>query len=82
MDYKDPKGYDFERLIDELRISGGANPNDLMLLLALEGRRNQPIHVDDIRPVNIRRSSPYSGTFLHIPPQGPGETVKDYLQFR
>jgi hypothetical protein len=52
-----------------------------MLTLTLEGRRNQPIHVDDVRPVDIHRSAPYNGTFLSIPPQGPGETVKIMFNF-
>lgn len=81
LDYQDPAGYSLTRLIEELRATGGANPNELMLSLTLEGRRSQPIHVDDIRPVNIHHSAPYSGTFLNIPPQGPGETVKIMFNF-
>jgi hypothetical protein len=68
-------------LITDLRTRGGANPNELLLRITLEGRRNQTINVDDIRPVNIRRSSPYDGTFLNIPPQEPGETVKMMFNF-
>lgn len=81
LDYRDPNGYDLNRLINDLRAAGGANPNELLLALTLEGRRNQPIHVDDIRPVDIRHTEPYSATFLNIPPQGPGETVKVMFNF-
>jgi hypothetical protein len=81
LDYQDPDGYTLDRLINDLRAAGGANPNELLLALTLEGRRNQPVHVDDIRPVDIRHSAPYSETFLNIPPQGPGETVKVMFNF-
>jgi hypothetical protein len=81
LDYRDPDGYDLNRLINDLRAAGGANPTELLLALTLEGRRNQPVHVDDIRPVDIRHTAPYSGTFLNIPPQGPGETVKVMFNF-
>jgi hypothetical protein len=81
LDYQDPNGYSLDRLISDLRAAGGANPNELLLALTLEGRRNQPIHVDDIRPVDVRRTEPYSATFLNIPPQGPGETVKVMFDF-
>lgn len=76
----DPTG-DLGRLIAELRAEGGANPNELPLRITLEGRRNQPINVDDVRPVDIRRFKPYDGTFVSIPPQEPGETVKMMFNF-
>jgi hypothetical protein len=63
-------------LVEELRAAGAADPNVLTVRVTLEGRRNQPIKVDAIEPVNIRRQAPYSGIFLSIPPQGPGNTIK------
>jgi len=81
LDYRDPGGYSLNKLIDDLRKAGGASPNALQLAITLEGRRNQPIHVDDIRPFDIQYAPAYSGTFLNIPPQGPGETVKVMFDF-
>ncbi|GII86043.1 hypothetical protein Ssi03_40330 [Sphaerisporangium siamense] len=68
-------------LIDELRAGGAANPLALHLVLTLKSRRDQVIHVDDVRPVDVRRAAPYAGTFLFVPPQGPGETVKMMFDF-
>lgn len=65
--------YSLFDLARDLRAVGAATPIDEMnLVITLEGRRNQDIHVDNIRPVKIRRTSPYSGTYLDIPPQDPG----------
>jgi hypothetical protein len=69
------------KLITELRGRGGANPDELRLLITLEGRRNQPIFVDDIRPVNISYAAPYAGTLVNIPPQEGGETLKMMFDF-
>lgn len=63
-------------LVGELRAAGAANPNVLTVRVTLEGRRNQPIKVDTVEPVNIRRQAPYAGIFLSIPPQGGGNTIK------
>jgi hypothetical protein len=69
------------RLITDLRAKGGANPNELNLRVTLEGQRRQTINVDGVYPVNIRRTKPYDGTFLSIPPQEPGETIGMMLNF-
>jgi hypothetical protein len=69
-------GYTLNRLLTELRNGGGANPSYLDLKITLEGRRNQPIHIDRIYPVELRRSSPLQGTLLNIPPEAPGKTIK------
>lgn len=81
LDHQDQGGYGLDTLVGELREVGGANPQELMLRLTLEGRRNQPIRVDDVRPVNIRRRAPLRGTLLFIPPQGPGQTIKMMFDF-
>ncbi|GII64525.1 hypothetical protein Skr01_46100 [Sphaerisporangium krabiense] len=68
-------------LVDGLRAGGAATPVALNLVLTLKSRRDQVIHVDDVRPVDVRRAAPYAGTFLFVPPQGPGETVKMMFDF-
>jgi hypothetical protein len=68
-------------LITDLRARGGANPDELRLLITLEGRRHQRIFVDDIRPVNIKYAAPYAGTLVNIPPQEGGETLKMMFNF-
>ncbi|WP_143740182.1 hypothetical protein [Micromonospora echinospora] len=64
-----------KQLTDVLGSAEPARPVVLNLRLTLEGRRNQPIFVDRISPVDIEREVPYSGTFIHIPPQISGSTV-------
>ena len=74
-------GYDLERVMRELRAEGAANPDELFLRITLEGHRNQPVFVDDVRPVDIRRTAPLKGAFLDLPPQDGGETLKMMFDF-
>ncbi len=74
-------GYDLDKVMRELRAAGAANPDELFLRLTLEGRRNQPIFVDDVRPVDIHRTAPLKGAFLDLPPQDGGETQKMVFDF-
>lgn len=69
----------FDRLVSQLRKMGAATPNALNLVITLEGHRSQRIKIDDVRPVNVRRRPPYAGAFLDIGPEGPGETIKMFL---
>ncbi|MEV4894486.1 hypothetical protein AB0K48_34385 [Nonomuraea sp. NPDC055795] len=69
-------------LIRELRAAGAATPIDQMNIgVALEGRRHQPIRVDAIYPVEIKRTAPYSGVWLHIPPADEGSTLQIMFDF-
>ncbi|MFI5960022.1 hypothetical protein [Cryptosporangium sp. NPDC051539] len=68
-----------EALTAQLRAAGAADPNVLTVRVTLEGRRNQPVKIDAIEAVNVQRRNPYSGIFLSIPPQGPGNTIKMML---
>jgi hypothetical protein len=81
LDYRDPGGYDLNQLVRELHAVGGADIPKQTLRLALEGRRNQPIRVDSIQPINIRHNKPYSGTLLFVPPQDSGNTVEMMFNF-
>ncbi|WP_141579707.1 hypothetical protein [Actinomadura sp. WMMA1423] len=74
-------GHSLSGLINEVRAVGGANLDALYLMVRLEGRRNQPLFVDDVRPVNIRRTRPYAGTLVDIPPQEGGEPFKMIFNF-
>ncbi|WP_433812600.1 hypothetical protein [Actinomadura scrupuli] len=78
---QNPDGYGMDKLIAELRAAGAANPDELYLLIRLEGRRNQPLFVDDVRPVDIKRARPYAGTLVNIPPQEGGDTSKMIFNF-
>lgn len=78
---QDPDGYSMDKLIDELRAAGAANPDVLYLVIKLEGRRNQPLFVDNVRPVNLKRTRPYAGTLVNIPPQSGGDTAKMIFNF-
>ncbi|MFF5114752.1 hypothetical protein [Streptosporangium sp. NPDC000509] len=69
----------FDRIVSQLRTMGAATPNALNLVITLEGHRSQRIKIDDVRPVNIQRRPPYAGAFLDIGPEGPGETIKMFL---
>jgi hypothetical protein len=64
------------KLTTELRAAGAADPNILTLRLTLEGRRAQPIRIDAIEAVDVRRQRPYTDTFLSIPPQGMNNTIR------
>lgn len=77
----EPDGYNMEKLVDELRAAGAANPDELYVLIRLEGRRNQPLFVDDVRPANLKRTRPYAGTLLNIPPQEGGDTSQMIFNF-
>ncbi|GAB3806725.1 hypothetical protein [Micromonospora zhanjiangensis] len=81
LDYTDPDGYSLDRLAAELRAAGGAEIPKQTLRLTVEGRRNQPIRVDSIKPVNVRREKPYDGTLLFVPPQESGNTVEMMFDF-
>jgi hypothetical protein len=81
LDHRDPDGYGLRQLVGELRAAGGADIRKQTLRLALEGRRNQPIRVDSVQPINIRRSKPYDGTLLFIPPEDSGNTVEMIFNF-
>jgi hypothetical protein len=78
---QDPDGYSMEKLVDELRAAGAANPDELYLVIKLEGRRNQPLFVDNVRPINVKRTRPYAGTLVNIPPQEGGDTSKMIFNF-
>ncbi|MEV3925859.1 hypothetical protein [Actinomadura coerulea] len=73
--------YSLSNLINEVRAAGGANLDKLYLMVKLEGRRNQPLFVDDVRPVNIKRTQPYAGTLVDIPPQEGGEPFQMIFNF-
>ena len=52
----------------ELRAAGAATPvGDMNLIVTLEGRRHQDLHVTGVYPVEIRRFPPYDGTWLNLP---------------
>jgi hypothetical protein len=68
--------YGLSDVINEIRSAGGANLDRLFLMVRLEGRRNQPLFVDDVRPVEIRRTKPYAGTLVDVPPQEGGEPAE------
>ncbi|MGC4804170.1 hypothetical protein [Micromonospora sp. DT233] len=74
-------GYTLDRLAEELRAAGGADVPEQTLRLALEGRRNQPIRVSSVKPVNIRRTKPHAGTLLIVPPQDSGNTLEMMFNF-
>ncbi|MEU4516284.1 helix-turn-helix transcriptional regulator [Nonomuraea wenchangensis] len=65
----------------ELRAAGAATPVELNLLLKVQGKSDQPIYVDSVKPVDIRHTEPYNGTFLNIPPAEPGKTIKMLFNF-
>ncbi|QXJ25799.1 hypothetical protein AGRA3207_007350 [Actinomadura graeca] len=77
----DANAYNLSRLIEEVRSAGGANLQKLNLVIKLEGRRNQPLFVDNVHPVNIKRTKPYRGSLVNIPPQEGGETIKMMFDF-
>ncbi|MFI1585041.1 hypothetical protein [Embleya sp. NPDC020630] len=68
--------YTFDRLAAELRVAGGAELGRLTLRVPLTSARGEPIEVDEIRPVDIRRTAPYAGTLVNVPPQDSGTTLK------
>lgn len=81
LDHRDPGGYNLDTLIADLHRRGGANPESQMLRITLEGRRAEPIRVDNVYPVDINRTPPLDGTYLDIPPQAPGETINMMFNF-
>ncbi|MEV0734268.1 HNH endonuclease signature motif containing protein [Polymorphospora sp. NPDC050346] len=77
-----PDDFDgFRQLQADLRAAGAANPHTLTLRVTLEGRRNQPIRIDDVRPISLRRTDPHSGTLLDIPAQSSGQTIRMMFDF-
>lgn len=71
-----PNNIDMRAAHDDLLAVGAASVDTQYLTIKLEGRRNQNIFIDRIKPVDIRRSAPYSGTLINIPPQDGGERCK------
>ncbi|MFI9643975.1 hypothetical protein ACIG87_28665 [Micromonospora sp. NPDC051925] len=74
-------GYTFDRLAKEMRAAGGADIPEQTIRLAIEGRRNQPIRIDSVKPVNVRHDKPYGGTLLLVPPQESGTVVEMMFNF-
>jgi hypothetical protein len=56
-----------ERAFDE---AGAVSLGIELLQLQVEGRRNQPVTIVDIRPKIIRRTIPLAGTLIDIPSEG------------
>jgi hypothetical protein len=56
-----------ERAFDE---AGAVSLGIELLQLQVEGRRNQPVTIVDIRPEIIRRTIPLAGTLIDIPSEG------------
>jgi hypothetical protein len=75
-----PEGYG-DRIRTDLMAAGAASVDRQYVTIKLESRRNQPIHVDNIAPVNIKRSKPYRGTLVNLSPQEGGETLKMLFDF-
>ncbi|MFB4271348.1 hypothetical protein [Nonomuraea sp. GTA35] len=74
--------YTIEDLKRELRAAGAATPvSDMNLIVTLEGRRHQDLHVKAVYPVEMRRSAPYDGTWLNIPSQDGGSTLQMMFDF-
>lgn len=65
----------------ELMARGAASLDNQLVTIKLEGRRNQKIFIDDIRPVEVKRGKPYSGTLVSFPDQSGGSTEKMILDF-
>jgi hypothetical protein len=68
-------------LYAELRAEGAADPRYMYLGTTLEGRTRQTIHIDEIKPVNVKRTKPLDGTFIFIPSQGGGPISKMAFDF-
>jgi len=74
--------YTIGHLKQELRAAGAATPvSDMNLIVTLEGRRHQNLHVEAVYPVEVRRSAPYDGTWLNIPSQDGGSTLQMMFDF-
>ncbi|GAA4190606.1 hypothetical protein GCM10022252_29140 [Streptosporangium oxazolinicum] len=78
----DDTSYGLKDLVRELRTAGAATRTDQMhIVVALEGKRHQDIHVDAIYPVDVQRVPPYDGTWVNIPPQDGGRILQMMFDF-
>lgn len=76
------QSYTLKTLLRELRNAGAATPaKEMNIVVTAEGQRRQPLHVDAIYPVEIRRTAPYDGTLVLIPPQDGGNNLQMLFNF-
>ncbi|NJP92829.1 hypothetical protein HCN51_25790 [Nonomuraea sp. FMUSA5-5] len=64
---REPSDDEFARLMSRHRA---ARLNSMDVVLVLEGRRNAPIRIIDVRPRVLRSGPPPAGTCLTVPAQG------------
>ncbi|GAA1520205.1 hypothetical protein GCM10009677_61820 [Sphaerisporangium rubeum] len=77
---ENPHGYG-DRIRGDLQAVGAASVNKQYLTIKLAGPRNQSISIDEIRPVNIKRTKPLTGALVNFPPQDGGEALQMILDF-
>ncbi|MEV0348350.1 hypothetical protein AB0H88_21465 [Nonomuraea sp. NPDC050680] len=76
----DPAGYG-NHIREDLQAVGAASVDKQYVSIKLEGGRNRSISVDDIRPINIKRTAPLAGAFVNFPPQDGGEALQMIFNF-
>lgn len=62
--------------LSAVRAIGGADVDDLSIKLIVNGNSPQGVRIIRIRPVNLQRTKPLSGTLFYMPSQGGNATIK------
>ncbi|WP_155341182.1 hypothetical protein [Acrocarpospora corrugata] len=76
-----PGGVSLHDIHADFLATGAASLDQQFISIKLEGRRNQKIFIDNIRPVDVLRTAPWAGTLVNVRDQSGGETKQMVIDF-